>query len=77
MALPGAILLAPVEANEIFIGLPEAVIAGLEADGHLFHRWSEDGDTVYVRLVCAWNSPDDMIDTLIAAAGRHAAQAAD
>jgi threonine aldolase len=76
MALPGAKLLAPVEANEIFLGLPEAVIAGLESDGHLFHRWSQDGGTVYVRLVCAWNSPADMIDALIAAADRRAAQAA-
>ncbi len=72
MAVPGARLLAPVEANEIFIGLPGSVIAGLEAEGHLFHRWSMDGDTVYIRLVCAWNSPDEMIDALIAAAGQHA-----
>jgi len=72
MALPGARLLAPVDANEIFLGLPETVIAGLEADGHLFHRWSRDGDTVFIRLVCAWNSPDEMIEALIAAASRHA-----
>jgi len=73
MAIAGAKLLAPVEANEIFIGLPEAVIAGLEAEGHLFHRWSQDGATVYIRLVCAWNSPAGMIDALIAAAARLAA----
>jgi len=76
MALPGAKLLAPVDANEIFLGFPEAVVAGLEDEGHLFHRWSSDGDTVYIRLVCAWNSPDAMIDALIAAAADHATRAA-
>jgi len=70
-ALPGVKLLAPVDANEIFLELPEAIIAGLEGDGHLFYRYPQDGDTV-IRLICAWNSPDEMIEALIEAATRHA-----
>lgn len=34
--LPGATLAAPVEANEVFLEVPEAAIDGLIADGFLF-----------------------------------------
>jgi threonine aldolase len=53
--LPGARLLHPVEANEIFIALPEPVIAGLEQAGFRFYRWIEEGPGI-LRLVTAFNT---------------------
>jgi threonine aldolase len=38
-AIPGVALLHPVEANEIFIRLPLAVVAGLRAAGFDFYDW--------------------------------------
>lgn len=65
-ALPGAHLAHPVDGNEIFIALPEPVIAGLEAAGFGFYRW--DGNVV--RLVTAWNSDEAAVEALLAAARR-------
>lgn len=48
-SLPGAHLCHSVEANEIFIQLPEAVIAGLVADGFQFYRWEES-----IQQLCGW-----------------------
>jgi len=70
-ALPGGKLLAPVQANEIFVGLPEAVVEALEADGHLFYRWAADGDNVVIRLVTGFSTDEAMVDTFIAAATNH------
>jgi len=44
-SLPGH--LSSVEANEIFIQLPEAVIAGLVADGFQFYRWEGEHSTTF------------------------------
>ncbi|EWY41752.1 threonine aldolase [Skermanella stibiiresistens SB22] len=61
-ALPGVTLRDPVEANEIFISLPEPMILGLEHRGYGFYRW--DGQTV--RLVTAWNTAAEDVDRMIA-----------
>lgn len=61
-AVPGASLRDPVEANEIFIDLPEPVIAGLEQRGYAFYRW----DGTVIRLVTAWNTDAGDIDRMIA-----------
>ena len=65
--LPGARLLSPVEANEIFVALPEAAIAGLEARGFGFFRWGrpEDGQ---IRLVTAFDTAPEAVDAFLAAA---------
>ncbi|MDP6352336.1 MAG: beta-eliminating lyase-related protein [Alphaproteobacteria bacterium] len=68
--LPGAALLHPVEANEVFVRLPETLIGALAADGFTFHRWP--GIAGAVRLVCAWDTRDDEIDALLEAAAGHA-----
>jgi threonine aldolase len=65
-ALPGAHLAHPVDGNEIFIALPEPVIAGLEAAGFGFYRW----DGPVVRLVTAWNSDEAAVEALLTAARR-------
>ena len=55
-ALDGAHLVHDVEANEIFVHLPEAVLAALEAGGVGFHRWGNGGQA---RFVCAFNTDAD------------------
>lgn len=65
-ALPGAHLAHPVDGNELFVALPEPVIAGLEAAGFGFYRW----DGAVVRLVTAWNSDEAAVEALLTAARR-------
>jgi threonine aldolase len=65
--LPNSRLRHPVEANEIFIELPEPVVAGLLAAGFHFYRW--DGpNSACIRLVTAWNTAVESVDAMIAAA---------
>jgi hypothetical protein len=53
----GAELLYPVEANEVFVRLPENTLASLEAQGFQFYR---RGGGV-IRLVAGWNTqPGDV-----------------
>ncbi len=65
--LPGVKLCYPVDANEMFIQLPEAVIAGLIADGFKFYRW-EGEDSTMVRLVTAFDTKEESIEALMKAA---------
>lgn len=70
VGLPGVTLCYPVQANEIFMQLPEAVISGLLADGFNFYRWGgEDSSTV--RLVTAFNTQETDVTALIAAANHY------
>lgn len=70
-AIPGVRLCYPVEANELFVELPPAMIEGLLADGFQFYRWEGANQ---IRLVTAFNTPPAAVDALLAAARRHAAQ---
>jgi threonine aldolase len=69
--IPGAVFSHPVEANELFVTLPEAVIQGLLADGFLFYRWPGD-DASLIRLVTAFNTAEGSVDAFVKAAHRHA-----
>jgi threonine aldolase len=73
--LPGTRLLAPTEANGVFIDLPLAVIDGLHAKGWRFYTFV--GDTG-ARLMCAWDTPASAVDAFVADARelleQHAAQ---
>jgi threonine aldolase len=73
--LPAARLLAPVEANEIFLELPGAVMDALEADGFQFYRRTK----TLARFVCRFDTTEAEADALVAALRRHlgAARAAD
>ena len=73
--VPGARIEHPVEANEIFVTLPEAVVAGLETDGFVFYRWAGPGTTM-LRLVTAWDTDPAHVAAFLASASRHAAAAA-
>ena len=63
-ALPGASLAHPVDGNELFIRLPETVVAALEEAGGLFHRW-EAGPSPTVRLVTAFDSTEAEVDRFV------------
>src|SRR4028118_837525 len=69
-SLPGAHLCHSVEANEIFIQLPEAVIEGLVADGFRFYRWEGEHSTT-LRLVTAFNTREEDVTAFLEAARRY------
>jgi threonine aldolase len=72
-AVPGARLRYPVEANEIFVELPEPVIGGLLAAGFGFYRWGGPASTC-IRLVTAFDTRPEDVDALAAAAFRLASR---
>ncbi|WP_035693191.1 threonine aldolase family protein [Azospirillum halopraeferens] len=63
-ALPGARLVHPVEANEVFVELPEPAIAALAAAGIGFYRW----EGAVLRLVTAFDTPPVAVEAAIRAA---------
>jgi threonine aldolase len=73
--LPRTSLLHPVEANEVFVQLPQNVIAGLKAAGFNFYDWT-DGAPGTIRLVMAFNTDPAHVEAFIQTAGRLAAEAA-
>ena len=66
-AIPGARVLHPVEANELFIELPAAVLAGIRGAGHIMPPWG-DGEGNAVRLVTAFDTNAAELEAFIAAA---------
>jgi len=67
-----ASLLAPVEANELFLELPSAAMDALEADGFQFYRRSRS----LARFVCRFDTTEAEADALVAALSRHLTPAA-
>jgi threonine aldolase len=67
--LAGARLLAPVEANEIFLELPSTTMDALETDGFQFYRRSRS----LARFVCRFDTTEAEADALVAALRRHLA----
>jgi len=61
-ALPGARLVHPIDANEIFVALPEAAIDRLAAAGFGFYRW---GDAPVLRLVTAFDTDPAAVDAFV------------
>lgn len=55
-------LLAPVEANAVFVDLPKHAIDALHAKG--WHFYVFVGETG-VRLMCSWDTPVESVDRLI------------
>ncbi len=70
VGLPGVKLCYPVEANEIFIQLPETMMSNLLADGFYFYRWGGDNSTT-VRLVTAFSTSEMDVVALINAARQY------
>jgi threonine aldolase len=66
----GASLLQSVDANEVFVALPEALVAALERQGFGFYRWplSETENGVAIRLVTSYATARAQVDEFLAAA---------
>jgi threonine aldolase len=61
--IPQARLLAPVEANGVFVDLPKHAIDALHAkEWHFYAFIGETG----VRFMCSWDTPADAVDRLLA-----------
>jgi len=64
--IPGISVPFPVQANEVFAVLPEAMVAKLKQRGALFHVW-DPARSLY-RFVCAFDKrPEDVAQLLKAA----------
>lgn len=71
--MPQVELLAAVEANELFVRMPESVVERLLREGFLFHRRAPD----IIRLVCRMDGSEDEVDRLLSAARRASATLGD
>jgi threonine aldolase len=76
--LPGIQLMHEVQANELFVSMPEAAIEALLQEGYSFYRWPAQPGTKtrIIRLVTAWSTREADVDGLLAAARAHLAVAA-
>jgi len=70
--LRGAQLLQSVDANEVFVALPEATVAALEKAGFGFYRWPgcPTPPAVAIRLVTSYATTLASVEDLVAAAER-------
>lgn len=68
--LDGASLLQSVDANEVFVALPEGCVAALERQGFGFYRWplSAVCSGVAIRLVTSYATSRTQVDEFLAAA---------
>ncbi len=67
--LPAGNLVAPVQANELFVALPETAIQALADQKFGFYRWAAPAGVTLpvIRLVTAWCTAAEDVDNLIAA----------
>jgi len=70
--LEGVTLIAPVQANELFVDMAPAALNGVEQDGILFYRRGPR----LGRFVCRWDTSDGDIAALSRSIRLHAAAAA-
>ena len=66
-ALAGVRLAHPVEANEVFVHLPESIVGNLHAAGFEFYDWPLGGPDCY-RFVTAWSTDESHVSALLDAA---------
>jgi len=73
-AVPDAEIAYPVEANALFVKLPDTAIARLRKGGAKFYDWAplENGHTL-VRLVTSFATPDADIERFLDVARRESA----
>ncbi|MEP6546491.1 MAG: low specificity L-threonine aldolase [Gammaproteobacteria bacterium] len=69
-SVAGATIEQSVDANEIFVALPEATVAALEKQGFGFYRWPlcNPAHGVAIRLVTSYATPLAHVNDFIAAA---------
>jgi threonine aldolase len=67
--VPGAELAEPVEANEVFIHLPNALVGKLRGAGAGFYDWNPpENNRTLVRLVLSFLTPPRDVDRFLAIA---------
>lgn len=54
----------PVEANGVFVRLPDAVHAGLEARGHGYYPFGDAAERLF-RLMCSFDTRSEDVDALL------------
>jgi threonine aldolase len=64
----GLTIVHPVEANAVFVRLPEPIAAALKAKGAVFYPWTADGADVY-RFVTSWATAAEEVAALEEALG--------
>jgi len=69
-AVPDAQILQSVDANEVFVALPEAVVVHLEREGFGFYRWPVPAPVagVAIRLVTSYATTSADVAAFVAAA---------
>ena len=81
-SVPGVRSPWPTEANEVFPIVPKAVDEALRVAGARYYPWTTrslsadlapTADEVMIRLICAFDTPDDDIDRFVAEAHRASA----
>jgi len=65
---PGARLIAPVQANELFVEMSANALDHLARDGVLYYRRGPQ----LARFVCRWDTTEDEVDQLLTLIARHA-----
>ena len=65
---PGARLIAPVQANELFVEMSANALDHLAQDGVLYYRRGPQ----LARFVCRWDTTEDEVNKLITLIARHA-----
>jgi threonine aldolase len=68
----GARVLQPVQANELFVAVPEKLIHALESEGFHFYRWPwlEVNDGAAIRLVTSYATTEADVDDFLRCAVR-------
>jgi threonine aldolase len=64
--LPGVQVTQQVQSNAVFAAIPAATVARLR-ERWAFYDWTADGSQV--RLMCAWDTTEQDVDTFLAVAG--------
>jgi threonine aldolase len=72
-SLPAIRPVQPVQANELFVAMPDPVIEALLAEGFEFYRWPAPAGAPgpVIRLVTSFCSTPADVDSFVAAARRH------
>jgi len=73
--LPGGRLLHPVEANELFVQLPQGTIDGLRDAGFAFYDWWSENGAV-IRLVTAFDTDSAHVELFVKTLNELASRAA-
>ena len=69
--IPGVRFRGPTDINLVLVTLPQPVWDGLVADGYSFSRRGAPSESI-IRIACAFDTTEEAVDALVAAAHRHA-----